>query len=843
MGVNLDMTSVVEKQVKAMLTALKNEVKAVTEQTGQSFAAMAQGAGKSVSQIETLISTTRKMNADGSVTVTQKGYDSLSRSISEVVKNAQLINRTMTEKSAHVADVERTEKAYRKLTEAYRNQNAAVKLGSQASAVYWKESANGALAELRVIEQKINLLDMEEGARKRILDIVEKSKLEQAKQDAGGSSGKGFNEAVDKMGSKVLQMAATALALRSMSSLWKEAIDYAGKYYDLMNEIRIVDGKTQEQVNELGRSYQRLAVSMNVSSTEIAQAAVEFYRQGLKEEEVMNRLKATVQFSKVGALDFKKSVEIITAAANSMNVSTRKVADVLTYLGDASASGIDEVGLAMQKASASAHSFGLSMEWLGAYIATVSEQTRLAPEVIGTAMNSIISRLANIKEKGFNEEDATQINDVAKALATLNIELLDGENNWRSMSDIFIEIAQQWGTLNDKQRAYITTTMAGRGHQNAFLALMNDMAKGAEGGSRAFELYTGALNAAGTTAAKYAIWQESVAAAQGKFRASLESLYGLMNAEWMKGFYNALSGVINLFTAGSEALGGWNLKIPALAIGIGSVVVVIMKLVAGLVALKKAAAATSLISGLATGPWGAAIAAIGLIVALVTTLAGGIKKALEPVDNTELQQKLTEHRNMVAELTKEYTDLANKTDKTRTESDRMDAILQQLSGSSLTLKNALTDSNGQFVEQTKAVRVLNEELLNTEERLNNLARQQAVSNFEDLGGLREAEENLRKLQAAKDTFVEYNEWSKLPPDNFGWDFSKYAEAQAGKDGQTKEYYEKWKGILDTLFAMQRELGTKSLDSGAIENWFIELGLNAEGNVKIAQDALESLWAG
>ena len=72
----------------------------------------------------------------------------------------------------------------------------------------------------------------------------------------------------------------------------------------------------------------------------------------------------------------------------------------------------------MQKASASATEAGLSFEWLGAYIATVSEKTRQAPEVIGTAYNTIIARLHNIKAKGFNEEDETKINDIAKALAS-----------------------------------------------------------------------------------------------------------------------------------------------------------------------------------------------------------------------------------------------------------------------------------------------------------------------------------------------------------------------------------------------------------------------------------------
>ena len=259
---------------------------------------------------------------------------------------------------------------------------------------------------------------------------------------------------------------------------------------------------------------------MSVSATEVAKAAVEFWRQGLGEDETEKRLKASIQYAKISAMEFDEAAELITAATNTMEVSAQHVADIFAYLGDASASGADEIGIAMQKASASAVEFGLSFEWLGAYIATISEKTRQAPEVIGTSLNSIMARLHSIKAKGYNEEDATQINDVAKALATIDVALLDNEGNWRAMSDIYTDIAEKWDTLDSKTKSYIATTMAGTRQQNYFLALMNDMSKGIEGGSRAYELYTGAMNAAGTAAQKYTVWQESVEAAQNRLTAA-----------------------------------------------------------------------------------------------------------------------------------------------------------------------------------------------------------------------------------------------------------------------------------------------------------------------------------
>jgi hypothetical protein len=156
--------------------------------------------------------------------------------------------------------------------------------------------------------------------------------------------------------------------------------------------------------------------------------------------------------------------------------------------------------------------------------------------------------------------------------------LLDSEGNWRDMSDIFDDVAAQWDMLDAKQQSYIATTMAGTRQQNSFLALMNDMAKGVEGGSRAYELYAGALDAAGTASQKYTIWQESVTASQNRLVAALQSFYSLLDAEWMKDFYEGMAGLVETFTAGTEAMDGWNLKLSVIIASVTALIAVVYKL-------------------------------------------------------------------------------------------------------------------------------------------------------------------------------------------------------------------------------------------------------------------------
>jgi len=66
----------------------------------------------------------------------------------------------------------------------------------------------------------------------------------------------------------------------------KTAILYVRELDNALNEIRIVTNKTQEEVNRLGLSYNKLAKEMNVTTREIASTATDLFRQGLDEGQV-----------------------------------------------------------------------------------------------------------------------------------------------------------------------------------------------------------------------------------------------------------------------------------------------------------------------------------------------------------------------------------------------------------------------------------------------------------------------------------------------------------------------------------------------------------------------------
>ena len=113
----------------------------------------------------------------------------------------------------------------------------------------------------------------------------------------------------------------------------REGVEYIMELDNAMNEIRIVTNMTQGEVNKLAMSYNDLAKSMSVTTTEIAKTSVELFRQGLTAEQVNERMIAIIKYAKISGLELAESNKIITATANSTGESVNKIVDLMAYLG------------------------------------------------------------------------------------------------------------------------------------------------------------------------------------------------------------------------------------------------------------------------------------------------------------------------------------------------------------------------------------------------------------------------------------------------------------------------------------------------------------------------------
>ena len=168
--------------------------------------------------------------------------------------------------------------------------------------------------------------------------------------------------------------------------------------------------------------------------------------------------------------------EMLTSTWNGFQAGADELehmVDVMANLGSHTASSVEEIATALQKVAATAKTVGVSMEQMSAMIATVSSATRQSAQVVGTSMNTILSRFASLKLCE-TLEDGLNLTKYTKALQTIGINVLDINGNLRDMGSVVDEIMEKWQTLNEGQKAALAQTVGGVRQYTNMMALFNN---------------------------------------------------------------------------------------------------------------------------------------------------------------------------------------------------------------------------------------------------------------------------------------------------------------------------------------------------------------------------------
>ena len=285
-------------------------------------------------------------------------------------------------------------------------------------------------------------------------------------------------------------------------------VEFFKEYDEILTRTMMVTGMTRGEVNELTSSYNKLANQLSSTTKDVAAAQLVFYQQGLGTSEALKMTEASIAISKTGGIAAAEAANRLTAAVRGYKMAANDallIADKMSALDAAAASSVDELTIAMQKSASQARMAGLDLDYYMAYLSTMQEVTREAPENIGTAMKSITSRLQEIKDIGKIEEDGTTFSNVAKALNSVGIAAIDSSGQLRSLQDIMNELGPMWATLDKNHKAYIATVLAGNRQQSRFIALMDNY-------DRAMELVGVSQNASGESAKQLRAYNQGLEA-------------------------------------------------------------------------------------------------------------------------------------------------------------------------------------------------------------------------------------------------------------------------------------------------------------------------------------------
>lgn len=391
---------------------------------------------------------------------------------------------------------------------------------------------NSLKEEISKLERRLDLMQQSFNTSNAVVTAAEKraeaerecalaiDKLNK-EMDDGIRTSKTFGEALKDAFDNYIGPA--ALADRAVDLLVDGAKEAYQTIVDLnkaMTDVQMVTGESAEKTAELAHQYSQMAKELGATTTEIANGASEWLRQGKSVAETNQLLESSMILSKVGAIESSQATELLTSTLNGYKKEANEamhVVDAMAAVDLAAATSVEELAVALQSTANMARVNGVGFEQLLGMVGAVSEASRRSASVVGNSFKTIFSRLTNVAAGKMTDDLGEPLNDVEQVFNGLNIKLRDSSGEFRNMYDVISELANKWTKLDNVEQNWVATSVAGTRQRETFLTLM-------ENWDRAVTLSTTALNSEGMAMDKMSIYLESIEANLNKLKAAVEDL-------------------------------------------------------------------------------------------------------------------------------------------------------------------------------------------------------------------------------------------------------------------------------------------------------------------------------
>lgn len=563
-----------------------------------------------------------------------------------------------------------------------------------------------------------------------------------------------------------------------------EARQFVMQYNASMTEIQAITMKTHDEMQTLRSGVVNKAINLRASTSEVADVTSALYRQGLSDAEVDSQTDAIVKFATVAQIKTTTATKIITTALkNNLVGSAEEAMDSLVALGDSAATTAEEISKAMQKCAASAKVAGVSYNELNSMITVMTSMTQLSGQQVGTALNTIFSRMRNVTMSGYSKEingETTTLNNVEKALKIAGIEMRKGAgmDEFKSASEILLEVAQKWNSMTDVQKAAVTSNLAQTRSANMFNTLMEGLS---EDNGETFAKYLGLSgNSSGITQSKYEIMIESINARLKELRSTFDSfVLALEDDGVLTGVIEIgttiLNGLKNVLTLGGKAVGT-----------IGAITTAVVALGVAMAVVHSVSSPLSTLLGLLAG--GAVVAGAGLLGSAIPSGSSSSRAAESSTKISELNTYVN-NRNQKSDTIRKYLK----------ESDVLADKYKDFSDSSKLSAKETKELEQNIKDLTTALPSLNKNLDTTTDTLERWRKivSEAKKSTDDFD------------KATSDTALALaDEWAMS---NFGMEYSHklndlkksrtYSSVEVFKNAANESYYGPQFGILNSSLGL------------------------------------------
>ena len=337
----------------------------------------------------------------------------------------------------------------------------------------------------------------------------------------------------------------------------REAVGTVKELNDSIISLEMATGENYNTVKQMMSQYNEMGQELGSITTDIAEGADSWLRQGKSVQETNQLLKDSMVLSKVSDLSASDSTQYLTSAMNGYKVAAEDVMSIVDKVSQVDLySATDAGGLmeAMSRVSTTANTAGVSMDKLLGYLATTGEVTQRSMSSIGESFKTIFARMSDIKAQNYElvDEDGTVelLSDVESSLKKVGIDLRKTVTEYNSYDDVLDDLADKWSSLNQVQQNELSKAFAGVRQQEVFRTLMENYDR--------VKKYTKlAEDSAGTAEKKFNDnYLSSLEAKTQSLKASLESLSSsLISDDMYAGVLDGTKAIVD-FTEKTQILKG-----------------------------------------------------------------------------------------------------------------------------------------------------------------------------------------------------------------------------------------------------------------------------------------------
>lgn len=331
----------------------------------------------------------------------------------------------------------------------------------------------------------------------------------------------------------------------------KKAVSTVKEFDDLKTNLAMVTGKDKTYTEDLMQSYNELGQEIGSITSDVAESANTWLRQGRSMADTNQLIKDSMVLSKDAQMSSEDAAQVLTSTLNGFKLGAdqaSRINDILTSIDLKSASDAGGIGTSLQKVASQANNVGMSLEKTAAIIATIKDVTQGSDETIGTSLKSILSRMNNIKAGKFVDDSGEALNDVEKVLNKIGITMRDNNDQFLDSETIIDSVADKWDTLNKNTQKAVSTALGGTHQANSVIAMLDNYDK-------VKMLTETAYNSEGTAEKKFQDnYLNSLEAKTNALKASLENLStSLVSDNMYSGFLDGAKAMAD-FAANTDIL-------------------------------------------------------------------------------------------------------------------------------------------------------------------------------------------------------------------------------------------------------------------------------------------------